>query len=248
VSGTLAADVPLRPLSDPPQYGLDHAKLVARGGSNGPGAAREWGNGRAERAAEPAQADANAAWLVAPDKLLILPSTEPTYYPYLDPRQFLATGLRNSGYATAATLSPSGSLQVVTWVEIDEGSRVDHRVFLSTWHDGGWEVEDLTSIDLFPGSVEFERVVGMDYCTSGELWLVTAAGGVAVRGDGERTDGLWTTYGAAEGLFAPGELPTDIGCGEDGSVWIGSMSGLLGYGFEAPPVRLYAPFVADGRG
>ena len=69
-----------------------------------------------------------------------------------------------------------------------------------------------------------------------------------MRSDGERTDGLWTTYAADQGLFDPGDLPTDIGCGHDGSIWIGSLGGLLGYGFDMPPVRIYAPFTSTGHG
>lgn len=254
--GSLAHDLQLGSLSNPPIYGLDHVHLVARGGSHGPGellraALPALAEGRLDSVRGPAaaaQAGGEAAWVVAADKYYALPGTEPGYYPFLDPREFLATGLRNSGYATSATLSPSGLLQVMTWVELDLGSRVEHRILLNTLHDSAWEVEDLSDAGLFGPNLEFERVVGMDYCVSGELWLVTAAGAVAVRSDGERTDGLWTTYAADQGLFDPGDLPTDIGCGHDGSIWIGSLGGLLGYGFDMPPVRIYAPFTSTGHG
>lgn len=254
-TGELETDVVLQQVPDAARYGVDHAHLVARrgvrtgsdllGASLGPNQ-RQSGPLQDQAPSRAAQAGAAQTWLVAPSAYFLPPASEPKYYPYLDPRDFLVTGLRNSGYATAATVSPAGRLQVITWVEIDLGNAVEHRIFLNTLHEGGWEVEDLTGTPLLSGDVEFERIVAIDYCADGALWLGTAGGAIGARSDGERTDGNWTVYPADSGLFEAGEIVTDIGCGLDGSVWIGSRSGLLGYGFEPPPVRIYAPFTSSG--
>ena len=255
--GGLVDDVVLAQVPDAARYGVDRAQLVTARGARGAAGTLDarLSAPLASRAGFPAfqpagsaQSGGSAAWAVTPDRYYRLPSLEPGYYPYLDPREFLTTGLRNSGYATAAALAPSGLLQVITWVEVDLGSAVEHRILLNSLHDSGWEVEDLTPSPLFGPDVEFERVVAMDYCSSGELWLATAAGAVGARRDGERPDGAWTVYPADSGLFDPGELPTDIACGEDGAVWIGSRGGLLGYGFSPPPVRIFAPYTARRGG
>jgi len=202
-----------------------------------------------DTAALPQRLDQGGAsdWIVSPNEYFELPGSEPQYYPYLDPREFLSTGLRNSGYASAAAVSPSGRLQVVTWLERDLGSQVAYQILLNTLAEDGWLVEDLTNTPFLGGDVEFESVVAMDYCSDGALWLATQAGKIGVRQDGERPDGAWTVYPEGSGVLKDGAVVSDIGCGPDGAVWIGTQSGLLGYGFAMPPVLLYVPSASQHR-
>ncbi|MFN2250930.1 MAG: hypothetical protein ACK2UL_03350 [Anaerolineae bacterium] len=193
------------------------------------------------------QATGDTEWIVTAGEYFVMPDAAPLYYPYLDPSDWLSTGLRNAGFATAATVSPSGQLQVITWLERDKGTTVQHQILLNTLADTGWLVEDLTGKGPLPPDVEFETVVGMDYCPDGALWLATAGGAIGVRSDGDRPDGAWTVYPEGSGVLEEGEVVSDIGCGPGGAVWIGTQSGLLGYGFEVPPVQIYIPSAEQTR-
>jgi hypothetical protein len=242
--GDLAEDVHVRPPSGGSGFGLPDVMLVSRRGRVPGGLVLSAQGLTTENRIAPhsrAQATGDTEWIVTAGEYFVLPGSQALYYPYLDPRDFIDTGLRNAGYASAATVSPSGQLQVITWLERDTGTTVEYQILLNTLADTGWLVEDLTGSPLLGGDTEFESIVGMDYCPDGALWLATAAGAIGVRSDGERPDGAWTVYPEGSGVVEEGVIVSDIGCGPGGAVWIGTQSGLLGYGFERPPVRIYVP-------
>jgi hypothetical protein len=231
--------------------GSDAAAGVGRRGDATDGSGGSAGSTRrGDRTAAAPQAPGQTSgdnWIVLPNAWYAPPDTTPRYYPFLDPREFLVTGLRHSGYATAATLTPTGLLQVVTWVEIDSGTAVTPRVFLNTLIDGAWEIEDLTVSPFLAGDAADREVVGMAYCPSRELWLVARDGTIGARRDGERHDGAWTVYQPEESPIEADQTVTDIDCGPGGTVWIGTRSGLLGYGLPAVPRRIFVPFAQRKR-
>jgi hypothetical protein len=188
----------------------------------------------------------SGAWVAARRQMYELPLTVPIGYAGFDDL-FNRPKARNAGFASAALVSPTGYLQVITWLEEHTfnliGRReLKHHVSLHDWSGTDWTAsEDLTEAPVFPQGVSFDTVVAAEYAPDGSLWVGTSGGLLGVR----NKLGAWRdVFTPADSPLVPGERIYDVAVGPNGTVWIGTDRGLLAWGTapEPPPLEyIYLP-------
>jgi len=237
--GRIALDITLSPIDEVGRFGLPRVMLMS-GRRTGPGRTVLADPNR-RQADGLAQAPGSETWIVAPEGLFLPPATAPVAYPSLEAPPPGSTILRNAGYATASTVRPDGRLAVLTWVEMQFPRGVTYHIFLNIWMGDGWATpQDLTTGAMFRGAVKHERVTAAAYATDGTLWIGTASGRV-----GSYKLGVWGyTFSSANSPLS-GEPIREIMVDADGSVFIATASGVLGFtpGQEPKPRRIYAPAI-----
>lgn len=240
--GRIALEITLSPLDEVGRLDLPRVMLMS---SRRTGPGRTVAGGSRVPPAPQQAPGAGEAWIVAPEGLYLPPSTAAVAYPSLDPPAPGSTALRNAGYATASTVRPDGRLAVLTWVEMQFPRGVTYHIFLNVWMGDGWaSPQDLTGGAMFRGAVKHERVTAAAYASDGTLWIGTASGRV-----GSYKLGAWGyTFSSANSPLS-GDPIRDIMVDADGSVYIATASGVLGFtpGQEPKPRRIFAPAIVKSH-
>lgn len=188
-------------------------------------------------------------------RLYVLPDTIGVAHPLLGPPADPG-GLRNAGYAGAASRRADGTLDIFTWVELQAPEGVSHHVFRNRWQpSAGWDVpDDLSASPLFEGQTRNVRpsAAAWSPAVPGEgesptLWLASSGGGVA-----RWRDGVWDARFEAADIGLPARSRIrDLAVGLDGTLWLAADDGLYSYG-ELDPIavaewRACLPYVAARR-